>query len=204
MPYKSVYMWGEVILRSLFGLVGACISSLAILFALVPLMERSTLGLLSFMGLEGACFVPFGVSLGLSIGTFLKLPSGKLITLSLWFGFGGLLYGAFSFFSIGGTIAGCVVLAFCAAAAISTVVGSWQQSAAAAGGVAFSLVLALLIPKFFAETSIAALSILDPLRTLRVVDLSGVAHIAGFGYFLNAVLLTSLILSGRSTAFVHS
>lgn len=184
--------WNKVLVYSLLGLLGAIVSGTLVLFVLAPLMKGTESGLLLLFCLEGLCFISMGFCLGWSASTYLKLPKAKMRTLCGLYAVGGFFYGAFSFFSIGGAIIGFMLLAVSAGTAMYVVSGSGQQAAAAIGPIVIVLVLLFLLPRMFEQASIPVMSLLDPVRTLDVIGISGIGYIGVGGYVMNVLLLALL------------
>lgn len=189
--------WNQVLVHSLLGLFGSIVSGALVLFVLDPLMKGTESGLLVTSWLEGLCFISMGFCLGWSASNYLKLPKSRMRTLCGFYAVGGFFYGAFSFFSIGGAIIGFMLLAASAGAAMYVVSCSGQQAVAASSSIGIVLVLLFLLPRMFEQASIPVMSLLDPVRALDVIGVSGIVYIGAGGYVMNVLPLALLFLVAR-------
>lgn len=181
----------KIALHSLLGAAGAALSGVLVYWGLVPLMRADAFGLYLAL-VQGLAFLPLGIALGLSamLCTGALGPLRKAIVVHA--GIGGVFYGVFNFFSIGGTILGLLLFGANMSVGVGRVMNS-VKLAARQGLVFFiSIVILILLLRSGDWPFVPAMSVFDPLRTMNTVGLQSVGWLALAGYVLNFGVLMAL------------
>jgi hypothetical protein len=182
---------GKTLFYSLLGALGASVSGVFVNWGLIPLMQAGTLGLYLAL-VQGLVFLPLGTSLGLSAMLCIGAPGPLRKVIMVHAGIGGILYGVFSFFSIGGAVLGLILFGVNMSVGIGRAFNSLRL--AVLQGLVFLLSVAILVLLLRSGdwAFVPVMSAFDPLRTMNAAGLQSMGWLVIVGYILNLGVLVAL------------